>query len=130
MAYLLDTHIVLWLNYEPHKITYELEQILLNKNHKIYFSSVNIWEVAIKSKLGKLDIVGANPKGLYDDLLDGGYDELAVLSKHCIQLENLPFVHRDPFDRLLISQAMSENLTLITYDNCILKYDCVKTLKI
>lgn len=62
MNYLLDTHIALWLNYEPHKITYELEQILLSKHNKVYFSSVNIWEVAIKARLNKLDIIGANPK--------------------------------------------------------------------
>ena len=85
MAYLLDTHIVLWLNDEPHKITHKPKQLLLNKNHKVYFSSVNIWKVAIKAHLDKPDIVGANPKGLYDDLLDGGYDKLPVLAKHCIQ---------------------------------------------
>lgn len=84
----------------------------------------------MKAQLGKLDIIGADPKGLYNDLLEGGYDELPILSKHCVCLQTLPFVHKDPFDRLLISQAMSENFTLITHDNCILKYGCVKTLKL
>lgn len=129
MAYLLDTHIALWLNYEPHKISKPLEQILLDKRHRVYFSSVAIWEVAIKAKLGKKDMVGIHSQAFYQDLIDGGYDELPVLSSHCFVVERLPLIHHDPFDRLLISQAMQENLTLITHDNNILSYANVNTLK-
>lgn len=129
MSYLLDTHIVIWLVYEPHKITYDIEQLLLDKNNQVYFSSVNIWEIAIKSGLGKLDIVGADSIELYKALVTAGYDELPVISNHFFALENLPLHHSDPFDRLLIGQAITENLTLITHDNKILQYDCVKTLK-
>lgn len=128
MAYLLDTHVVLWLAYNSRRLTHEIETLLFDKNQTVYFSSVNIWEVAIKSKLGKLDIIGANAKELNSALLENNYLELPVLSKHCLFLEHLPLIHSDPFDRVLIAQAMSENLTLITHDKNILGYPNVKTL--
>lgn len=66
---------------------------------------------------------------MYNDLITGDYKELKVSSKHCFVLETLPFIHNDPFDRLLISQAMSEELILITHDKDILKYDTIKRLQ-
>ena len=127
MAYLLDTHIVLWLANEPEQLTYEVQNLLMNKNERIYFSSVNIWEMAIKKKV-RTDFQVDIPK-LHRHLLIMQYQELPVLAKHCYLVEHLPKIHNDPFDRLLISQAMSENLTLITHDTSILKYDNVKLLK-
>lgn len=129
MAYLLDTHIALWLSYEPQKITHEVERILLDKKYKVYFSTINIWEVAIKSKLSRFDYTGVNAKALHQALIVGGFEEIPVVSRHCFTLENLPKVHADPFDRLLISQAIAEDLTLITHDKDILKYNNLKTLK-
>lgn len=129
MGYLLDTHIVIWAIYEPEKITYDVEQILLDRSVPVYFSAVNLWEVAIKAGLGRFDIVGINTNELYQTLKRDLYSELPVLSKHCFVLENLPAVHNDPFDRLLISQAIAEDLTLITHDKDILKYNNLKTLK-
>lgn len=129
MGYLLDTHIVIWLIYQPEKITHEIERILLDRRVPVYFSVVNLWEVAIKARLGKFDIEGINTNELYQTLKRDLYSELPVLSKHCVVLENLPLTHTDPFDRLLISQAMAENLTLITYDGKILQYENLKTLR-
>lgn len=129
MGYLLDTHIVIWTIYEPEKITHDVEQILLDRNVSVYFSAVNLWEVAIKARLGRFDIAGINTNELYQTLKRDLYSELPVLSTHCFVLENLPAVHNDPFDRLLISQAIAENLTLITHDKDILKYDNLKTLR-
>lgn len=128
MAYLLDTHVVIWLANEPEQLTFDVQHLLMQKHHRIYFSSVNIWEMAIKSNRYqdfKVDI-----KKLYYCLLEYGYEELPVMAKHCFALTTLPRIHHDPFDRLLIAQAMSENLSLITHDSQILKYDTVKTVKI
>lgn len=129
MTYLLDTHIVLWLVYEPHKLTHEVNELLYDKKQVIYFSSVNVWEVAIKTKLSKADFRGVQTNELYQSLLENKYLELPVLSQHCLTLDKLPLIHSDPFDRLLISQAISENFTLITHDKDILKYDNLKTLR-
>lgn len=129
MAYLLDTHAIIWIANEPERLTHDVQNLLIQKHHKIYFSSVNIWEMAIKINLYK-DNFKVDVKKLYRSLLEYGYEELPVMSQHCFALTQLPRIHNDPFDRLLIAQAMIENLTLITHDGNILKYDLVKTLKI
>ncbi len=122
MAYLLDTHIVLWLANEPHKLTENVNNLLLNKKETIYFSTVNIWEIAIKSALRKSDF-SVDLSKLYQQLIYYNYLELPIVAKHCMEVENLPPYHKDPFDRLLIAQAITENLTLVTHDNLILQYD-------
>ncbi len=122
MAYLLDTHIVLWLANEPHNLTDNVKNLLLDKKETIYFSTVNIWEIAIKSSLKK-DSFSVNLDKLYQQLIYYSYLELPIVAKHCMQVEKLPLHHKDPFDRLLIAQAITENLTLVTHDSLILQYD-------
>lgn len=121
MGYLLDTHVVLWLANEPDKLTDDVQAVLLDKQTVIYFSAVSLWEIAIKSALKKANFVVDLPK-LYQQLIYYNYLELPVISKYCLQVESLPFHHKDPFDRLLVAQAMSEGLTLITHDKQIWKY--------
>lgn len=94
MAYLLDTHIVLWLANEPEQLTYEVQNLLMNKNERIYFSSVNIWEMAIKKKV-RTDFQVDIPK-LHRNLLIMQYQELPVLARHCYLVEYLPKIHNDP----------------------------------
>lgn len=120
--YLLDTHIVIWLVYQPEKIKPHIEQILLDSCVPVYFSTVNLWEVAIKVKLGKFDIQGIYSDELYQTLQQDLYLQMPILAKHCTLVEHLPLLHSDPFDRLLIAQAISENLTLITHDSKIINY--------
>lgn len=121
MGYLLDTHVVLWLANEPDKLTDDVQAVLLDKQTVIYFSAVSLWEIAIKSALKKANFVVDLPK-LYQQLIYYNYLELPVISKYCLQVESLPFHHKDPFDRLLVAQAMSEGLTLITHDKQIWEY--------
>ncbi|MDO4897206.1 MAG: type II toxin-antitoxin system VapC family toxin [Moraxella sp.] len=123
--YLLDTHIVIWLAQEPQKLDERLKALLLNKNVKVYFSAVNLWEVAIKKALGKAGF-DVDVKLLYQHLIENQYLELPVLSRHCLLVQDLPLYHKDPFDRLIIAQAMSENFTLITEDTIIPQYPNLK----
>lgn len=128
MAYLLDTHIVIWLANEPQKLLENVKFILSQKQEVVYFSSVNLWEIAIKSKLKKTGF-DVNIYKLYQYLLKNHYRELPVLAQHCLVLNELPLIHDDPFDRILVAQAIAENLTLITHDGNILKYQGLKMLK-
>lgn len=121
MNYLLDTHIVLWLAREPNKLSKQIIEILENLDNQIYFSSINLWEIALKNSLGKsgfqYDVVK-----LKILLLENGFLELPVTSNHAPAIATLPFIHKDPFDRMLIAQAMTENICLITDDDKILQY--------
>lgn len=122
MGYLLDTHIVLWLANSPDKINASVKSILENIDYDIYFSAVNFWEIVIKNQLDKSNFQVDSVK-LYEQMLEHGFIELPVLSKHTLVLDCLPNHHKDPFDRLLIAQTLDENLTLITHDASIWKYD-------
>ncbi len=122
MKYLLDTHIVLWLANSSDKINPSIKSILENIDLDIYFNAVNFWEIAIKNQLDKSDFQVDSVK-LYKQMLEHDFIELPILSKHTLRLESLPNYHKDPFDRLLIAQALDENLTLITHDSSIWKYD-------
>lgn len=122
MKYLLDTHIMLWLANEPNKISPMVQSILQNNEVDIYFSAVNFWEIVIKNQLNKDDFQ-VDVVRLYKKLLENNFIELPILSKHTLALKSLPLHHKDPFDRLLIAQALNESLTLITHDSSIWKYD-------
>lgn len=128
MAYLLDTQVIIWLAKEPHKVVQSVVDIVMQKSKRIYFSDVSIWEVAIKSKLNKPDF-DVNAKALYQNLLKNHFLQLEINVNHCLKVYELPLIHKDPFDRLLIAQAMLEDFTLVTHDSDILKYTDVKTLK-
>jgi PIN domain nuclease of toxin-antitoxin system len=115
---LLDTHIFCWSFYEPERLSFETRD-LMNRAEEIFVSSVSIWEVAIKSRLGKIN---ANPKELFEQIEANGFRELPVWSRHALLVAKLPMHHTDPFDRLLIAQAMSEPLHLLTTDEKLRQY--------
>jgi PIN domain nuclease of toxin-antitoxin system len=112
MRLLLDTHIFCWSFYEHRRISFETRD-LMNQAEEIFVSSASIWEVAIKVRLGKMD---ADPQELFDQIEANGFHELPVLSKHALLVANLPMHHADPFDRLFIAQAISEQLHFLTAD--------------
>jgi len=118
LKYLLDTNALIWYLSGSNKITDEvLETIKSNKN-QVYFSLVNIIEISIKISIGKLRM----PQGYLNFLLNSSFKEISLNSKHAYELQVLPFVHKDTFDRLLIVQATIENLTIITSDEIFKKY--------
>lgn len=118
MNILLDTHIVLWWLMDDENLPEMHRKIISNPNNFCYISAATIWEISIKSKLGKLKI----SKNYTDELVKEGFLKLPVNWQHSKGVRDLPFIHRDPFDRLLIAQAQIENLTLLTVDENIKKY--------
>jgi PIN domain nuclease of toxin-antitoxin system len=121
MKLLLDTQILLWAAGEPQRLSSAARKLLNNPRNELLFSAASIWEVAIKSALGKKDFV-AEPRLLRRGLLENGYVELPVTSEHAVGIDALPQVHKDPFDRLLFAQALSEGVTLVTGDALLAKY--------
>ncbi|OPH37867.1 hypothetical protein B5J94_04970 [Moraxella lacunata] len=123
MSYLLDTHVLLWfLTANCEKMSDNCQRILLDENNHLCFSKASIWEISIKYSLGKPDF-DYNPKQITQELLRLGFDCLEIEFSHLFEIGNLPKIHKDPFDRLLIVQAKLENLKLLTADNAILQYD-------
>jgi PIN domain nuclease of toxin-antitoxin system len=90
-------------------------------NNEIWFSAASIWEVAIKSGLGRSDFT-AEPRVLRRALLDNGYFELSISSEHAAAVAGLPPIHKDPFDRVLVAQASLEGMTLLTADAAVARY--------
>ncbi|MGD0732459.1 MAG: type II toxin-antitoxin system VapC family toxin [Terracidiphilus sp.] len=118
MRLLADTHIVYWFFLEPEKLPPAARKHL-DAASAVYVSAASIWEIAIKVKLGKLK---ADPERLVQRIDASGMRELPVFSRHTALVANLPLLHSDPFDRLLIAQAISEPLHLLTVDPQLRQY--------
>ena len=124
--YLIDTHIFYWFINADLKLPDHIRDIIL-KEDNVYISICSFWEMTVKASIGKLELKN-DIVDLINDCEQIGINVLPIKAEHLSALSVLPFVHRDPFDRMIISQAMAEDLTLITADEKILMYDCVKTL--
>ncbi len=124
MIYLLDTHYILWSLFEPGKIAEPVRQILENDTDTKLISGVNLWEISLKYSLGKLEFGGTDPSQILDTLLEAGFEVSELESRLLATYHQLPRRedHRDPFDRLLIWQAISNDFTLITHDKKIEQY--------
>ncbi len=122
--YLCDTHVVLWAAADPERLDPVVRNILLDSSNWVGVSSVSIAEMVIKISLGKLSL--PTPPVLMTEAL--GFSELPLTWNHASRLAELPMLHRDPFDRLLIAQAIDEDLTLITADAQISKYADVRLM--
>lgn len=120
MKYLLDTHAIIWFVSGSDKLSFAARNIAAEE--ECYFSYVSLWEIAIKQSLGKLDFPVAIPC-LREALENSSFKKLPVTDVDFESLKTLPFIHHDPFDRLLITQAQNSNLTIITRDTIIPKYD-------
>jgi PIN domain nuclease of toxin-antitoxin system len=118
MRLLLDTHVFLWAVSGSRKLKAAARQQMLAAD-EIYVSAASIWEVAIKSRLGKIE---ADPARLADAIKDSGFIELPVSSRHAARVVQLPLHHHDPFDRLLIAQSLCEPLILLTADETLTQY--------
>jgi PIN domain nuclease of toxin-antitoxin system len=109
---LLDTQILYWFFYEPEKLSPKAMQHL-TAAEAVLVSSVSVWEIAIKVRIGKMK---ADPRRMVERFDAAGFGELPIYSRHAAAVSDLPLHHGDPFDRLLIAQAMSEPLHLLTTD--------------
>lgn len=119
-AYLADTHVILWSWHERDELPARYAQILASDS-LIYASVVSIWEISIKTGLGKL----ATVDNVTENLRRTGFTLLPIEPRHAEAVRFLPHHHRDPFDRMLIAQAMSENLQVLTADRNFPLYDIV-----
>lgn len=121
MKLLLDTHVLIWAAGFPDRISAEGRDLIADTENELFFSAASLWEVAIKSALGREDFA-VDARLLRRGLLDNGYSELPVVSEHAVAIGGLPAIHKDPFDRLLIAQSMVEGITLLTADDLIGQY--------
>jgi PIN domain nuclease of toxin-antitoxin system len=121
MKLLLDTQLLLWGAGQPDKLSVDASALLTDKEHELLFSAASIWEVAIKRGLNRSDF-RVEPRLLRRGLLDNGYSELPITSTHATAIGLLPPIHKDPFDRMLVAQALTEGITLLTADPCVAQY--------
>lgn len=120
MKYLLDTHLLLWACFDPQKLP-AAAATLIETADELYFSAASLWEIGIKHALGRPDFP-YDPRIVKGLLLGAGYQELAIASDHGITAAALPELHKDPFDRLLIGQAIVEGMQLVTSDKALTAY--------
>jgi PIN domain nuclease of toxin-antitoxin system len=116
MNYLVDTHILLWSFLETDKLSEEIKSILLNKSNEIYYSPISLWEIAIKYGLKKLSLNGGTPDDFFAELKDSYYHCKSIDAINLITNYKLPMYHKDPFDRLLIWEAIRDDFILISVD--------------
>lgn len=121
MRILLDTHILLWALAEPKKLPKLARSQLENPENEVLFSAASIWEVAIKMQIGRVDF-SVSPTELIAAAEATGFRELPVNAGHGSIVLQLPLHHRDPFDRILVAQAISEPARLITADSVLGQY--------
>lgn len=126
MKLLVDTHLLLWAANQFDKLSLTAIQLMGDSHNELVFSAASIWEVTIKQGLGRDDF-RVNPRLLRRGLLENGYQELAITGVHALAVGQLPSIHKDPFDRLLVAQAQSESIILLTADSLVAQYgDMVK----
>lgn len=118
---MLDTHLLLWAASEPQRLSAKARALLLDPSNQLIFSSASLWEITIKNGLERSDF-NVDPRRLWRMLLVNGYRELSVTSEHTVAVNDLPPLHKDPFDRILVAQARVEGLTLLTADKMAAKY--------
>lgn len=121
MKFLLDTHVLLWAAGFPERLTPAARKLINDEANELVFSPASLWEIAIKNALGREDFA-VDARVLRRALIDNGYLELAVTSEHAVAISQLPSIHKDPFDRMLIAQSIEEGITLLTADETVCQY--------
>lgn len=121
MKLLLDTQILLWAAGHPKRLSTAARKLLDDPRNELLFSAASLWEIAIKNTLGREDF-RVEPRLLRRGLLDNGYGELPITSQHAVSIDSLPHLHKDPFDRLLLAQALCEGVTLVTANTQLARY--------
>ena len=122
MNLLLDTHLLIWAAFDTGRLSEKACELINDRDNTLHFSSMSIWEIAIKTARNSEDF-SIDPKRLHYLLTVNGFVEVVMTSEHGIIAGQLPVLHRDPFDRALIAQARCEDLTLLTADSAISLYE-------
>ena len=118
---LLDTHLLLWAAGEPKKLSPAARRMIGDKRHTLCFSAASLWEIAIKRTLGRDDF-RVDPGVLRRGLLENGYAEVSIDGEHAVAVTVLPLLHKDPFDRILLAQAVVGGMLLLTVDEQLAQY--------
>lgn len=128
MLTLLDTHLLLWAAAGSDRLPAQAQLLIEDPDRPCVFSVVSLWEIVVKNAIGRADF-SVDPRALRNGLLANGYVELDVRAQHALALADLPALHRDPFDRMLVAQARAEGMTLLTVDHQVADYgDSVRLL--
>ena len=122
MKLLLDTHAFIWWDSEPEKLSPRALSLCQDSQNQLHLSVASLWEIQIKSHLGKLKLSTPLPDIVATQQEANGLVLLSIHPEHTYALESLPHIHRDPFDRMIIAQAGSEKMRLITHDEIVRKY--------
>jgi len=118
---LLDTRLLIWAAAGAPQLSSAARTLLDDPGNALFFSAASLWEIAIKTGLGREDF-RVDPARLHRGLLENGYAALPIMVAHAVAVNSLPRLHKDPFDRLLLAQAGVENLTLVTADAALAHY--------
>ncbi len=121
MRLLLDTHVLLWALAEPERLSPRVREWLVSPANEVLFSAANIWEIAIKAQIGRLSL-SVTVEEIVEAALASGFRELPIRAAHAAAVYRLPLHHRDPFDRILIAQAITEPARLLTVDATLARY--------
>ena len=122
MDILLDTHTVLWFFEADERLSETAIDAICDAENNKYVSIATLWEISIKHSIGKLKLDGGI-ENFVDTIHKNGFILLDIIPEHVSTVANLPLIHRDPFDRMLVAQAMVENISIVTADSEIIKYD-------
>lgn len=122
MAYLLDTHVLIWLLEADPSLPNSLVELIEDSNNDLFISTASLWEMTIKVSLGKLEL-SKSLEEIFTHLNKISIKILPIQPNHLLSLEHLPFHHRDPFDRIIISQCINEQIILISRDSAFHKYE-------
>ncbi|MGB6691434.1 MAG: type II toxin-antitoxin system VapC family toxin [Terracidiphilus sp.] len=121
MKLLLDTHLLLWASEKSVRLSADAKKLISDPANDLFFSVASIWEIAIKYGKGTSGF-SADPVFFRSALLANGYMEMDIVARHVVAIGSLPPIHKDPFDRLLIAQAMVEGMTFATTDAKVARY--------
>ncbi|AHG64726.1 type II toxin-antitoxin system VapC family toxin [Advenella mimigardefordensis] len=121
MKLLLDTHLLLWIAANAPQLSRQAVELINDVHNELFFSAASLWEIAIKNSLGREDFQ-VDTRLLRRGLIENGYKELPITGEHAVAIGSLPFIHKDPFDRLLVTQATVEGYTLLTSDATVAQY--------
>ncbi|MCL2421523.1 MAG: type II toxin-antitoxin system VapC family toxin [Defluviitaleaceae bacterium] len=119
MRLLLDTHILIWLALDM--LPQSASSYILDESNELYFSPASIWEIVIKRSLNRPNF-NIDPDLLHTGLIDNGYIPIPITSQHTLTTRTLPSIHKDPFDRILLAQSITEDMPLLTFDNMLANY--------
>jgi len=119
---LMDTHAFLWWVTDDSRISVKASEIIADVENELFLSSASAWEIVIKSRLGRLQLPNNPDIYVAEQMTLNAIQSLSITMHHALQLYNLPDIHKDPFDRLLIAQSLSEDMPILTKDGHIAKY--------